>query len=121
MKDCPINANVLLIRCTYQKRTFGARVQKMSDGDWWRTWSFPLSDAQAKNEGYDKTPIQGNLNATEDYPGCPHCGEYGFVQCGTCRKISCYKGEATVTCDWCGATSGVVTATSKFDVSGGDY
>ncbi|MBQ8849517.1 MAG: hypothetical protein IJ011_04175 [Clostridia bacterium] len=117
-----MEAKVLLVKCPTKRETFGVRIQKMDDGDWWRTWAFKLNTAQAQNEGYDETQVQGNLNETEEYPGCPHCGTHGFVQCGKCKKISCWKHETSMVCPWCGNNmSNIVTATSKFDVTGGAF
>lgn len=115
-------ANIIIIKCPKTKSAFGARIQKMKDGDWWRTWAFKIKAQHAKNEGYDETQVQGNLNATEEYPGCPHCGTSGFVQCGTCKKISCWNGETSLVCPWCGTEmNNIVTATDKFDVTGGKF
>ena len=117
-----MEAAIILAKCSKQKKTYGIRTEKMSDGDWWRTWAFPISDRRAKNEGYDNTPILGNMYATKDFPGCPYCGAKSFVQCGKCRKISCWKGESSLPCNWCGNyLNNITTATSKFSLFGGDY
>lgn len=73
----------------------------MNDGDWWRTWSFPMKKTQAKSEGFDKNSVKGNMYATEEYPGCPYCGTFGFVQCNTCHKITCWNSESSLVCEWC--------------------
>ena len=117
-----IEANILLIKCPKAQKTIGVRIQKMEDGDWWRTWAFPLKMESAQDEGYDATPVKGNLFCTEDYPGCPHCGTGGFVQCNQCRKLTCYNNESSLICGWCGnLMDNIVTATDKFDVSGSGY
>lgn len=117
-----MEANILLVKCPPKKKMFGVRIQKMSDNDWWRTWAFELNAEQAKNEGYDATKVQGNLNALDEYPGCPYCGTYGFVQCGKCEKISCWNGESSMVCPWCNTNlTNIVTATDKFEVTGGAF
>lgn len=117
-----MEANILLFKCSKAKRIYGVRVQKMKDGDWWRTWAFKISPKQAQHEGYDRTPVQGNLNATEEYPGCPYCGANNFVQCGNCQKISCWNGETQLTCPWCGTImNNIVVATDKFNVTGNQF
>lgn len=116
-----MEATVIMQICSQKKRHFGVRVQKMQDQDWWRTWAFEIDERRAKQEGYDVTPVQGNLNCTEEYPGCPYCGSFGFVQCGRCKKISCWNGETSMTCAWCNARlNNIVTATDAFTLSGGD-
>ena len=115
-----MEAIVLLTRCT-NKQLQGVRVQKMQDGDWWRTWAFPANENRAKNEGYDKQQIQGNLYSTEEFPGCPYCGAKSFVLCNKCHKMTCWHGESVLDCAWCGNhMDNITTATEKFSLSGGD-
>lgn len=117
-----MEANILLIRCAKAKRAFGVRIQKMKDGDWWRTWAFKISEKSASSEGYEKNNVQGNLYETEEYPGCPHCGTKGFVQCNKCHKLTCWNGETVLNCQWCGnVMDNIVTATEKFNVSGDKF
>lgn len=117
-----MEANIIMQKCSKAKKPFGVRVQLMSDGDWWRTWAFPMKESQGKNEGFDKNSVKGNMYATEEYPGCPYCHSMGFVQCGSCHKLTCWNGETTMKCGWCGETmENIVTATDKFDISGGKF
>lgn len=117
-----MEASILLVKCPNNRKTFGVRIQKMNDGDWWRTWAFKLNETQAKSEGYDRTQAVGNLYSTEDYPGCPYCGTDGFVQCHNCHKISCWHGESSLKCAWCGETmNNIVSATEKFTVDSGKF
>ncbi len=116
-----MEANIVLFKCSEKQKYYGVRVQK-ENGDWYRTWAFEISEKNASKEGYDKEPIRGNLNATEEYPGCPYCGAVGFVQCSKCEKISCWKGETEMVCPWCGGTmKGIAASDEQFDVSGGGY
>lgn len=115
-----MEANIIMQKCSKHKKTFGVRVQLMNDGDWWRTWAFPMKESQAKDEGFDKNNVKGNMFTTEEFPGCPYCGSKGFVQCNKCHKLSCWDGETLMTCTWCGTKmENIVTATEKFDISGG--
>lgn len=117
-----MQASVVVIKCAKAKRMFGVRVQKMSDGDWWRTWAFKINEKKAQNEGYVSNAIQGSLNKTEEYPGCPYCGSYDFVQCGKCKKLTCYRGEAALTCLWCGKyMDNIAPAEEKFQLDSNDY
>ena len=65
-----MEASVLVMKCGLSRNTFGVRIQKMRDGDWYRTWAFKLNDKLAKREGYELQSISGSLIATEDFPGC---------------------------------------------------
>ena len=115
-----MEAAVILARCTDQGRIYGIRIQKMSDGDWWRTWAFPVDAYRASKEGFGVTRAVGSLNCTEEYPGCPYCGKFGFVMCGNCKKLTCYNGEEWFTCRWCGIQSNDIEHADRFSVSGGD-
>lgn len=118
-----MEATVILSKCPKQKLMYGIRTQKMNDGDWWRTWAFPIDERRAKKEGYDITRIQGSLYHTEGYLGCPYCGTKSFVQCNKCQKISCWNGEIRLNCEWCGNDmDNIVSTTEKvtFNLSGGD-
>ena len=116
-----MEAAVILAKCTRRKLVYGMRTQKMDDGDWWRTWAFPLDEYNARNEGYDKTIVQGNMYYTKEYPGCPYCKTKNFVQCGKCKKLSCWNSETKLTCLWCGNNmDSIVTTEERFNLSGGD-
>ena len=120
MEGLKMEAAVLLAKCK-DKRTYGMRIQRMSDGDWWRTWAFPIDERRANKEGYGVTKAQGNLYVTDEYPGCPYCGTNGFVQCNSCKKLSCIKDEKKLICPWCGNNmDNIVYTTEKFSVTGGD-
>lgn len=115
-----MEATVILQRCGKSGRTFGVRCEKMQDGEWHRTWAFPIDENRARHEGYDKTEIKSHLPATDDYPGCPYCGCQGAFYDYNCGKISCYYGEKVFTCPWCSNTYNAVTTTEKMSLSGGD-
>ena len=116
-----MEASVILMRCAKNHSLYGVRIQKMEDGDWWRTWTFPVDEKRAKKEGYDQEKIRGNFYSTEDFPGCPYCKSKSFVKCNKCYKLACWNGEAVIDCPWCGIhMENIVPATEKFDVSGGD-
>ena len=52
-----MEASVLVMKCGLSRNTFGVRIQKMRDGDWYRTWAFKLNDKLAKREGYELQSI----------------------------------------------------------------
>lgn len=99
-----MEATIVMAKCRVTKKSFGIRAEKR-DNKWFFTWAFKLSDKSAKNEGYDKTTISGEIKIQYDYPGCTHCGATSFCQCGQCGKILCYPGTGnSVTCPHCGIT-----------------
>ncbi len=117
-----MRATVILQKCAYTRKTFGIRVQEMEDGEWYKTWAFPIDEASANREGYDKTRINSMLPALPDYPGCPYCGSKGIFYDHNCGgRISCYNGEEAVTCPWCNVTYNELGAmTEKAIFTGGD-
>lgn len=113
-----VNANVILVKCKADK-LYGMRVEERN-GDWIRTWAFPIKEDLAIQEGFDKVKINGSFGITDEYPGCPYCETNQFCVCGQCEKISCYHGGEMVTCAWCGRTLSVQTK-DKLVVTGGGY
>jgi len=119
----PLEATVVLAKCSKTKKCFGIRVEKRGNS-WDRTWAFPIDESAAKNEGFYANKV--SLSRTDsEYPGCPHCGDGGYARC-SCEKIGC-MGEVEkkdnkmfYTCPWCGKT-GEMEFSDSIDVSGGGY
>lgn len=114
-----MEASVILMKCQSTSLLNGVRVQKMEDGDWRRTWAFPIKEGNAINEGYGNTQIVGSLYIEEGYCGCSYCGRMNFVKCGSCKKLTCYTRESSVTCGWCGVEMSNIRENNSFDVTGG--
>ena len=116
-----MEAAVILAKCPKNRQMYGMRTQKMSDGDWWRTWAFPINESRAHQEGYDMVRIHGNLYAMDEYPGCPYCGTKSFVRCDNCGKLTCWNNESILDCLWCGnRMNNIMLATERFHLYGGD-
>ena len=112
------NAAVIPARCN-NRSLYGMTVEESPSCDWVRVWAFPMTERQMSHEGYGNASIQGSLDATEAYPGCPYCKGKGFVECYSCGKITCYHGESSLVCAWCGTTMSSFYTGSRFDQSGG--
>ncbi|MDR0496079.1 MAG: hypothetical protein LBH42_00535 [Treponema sp.] len=128
-------ASVILARCSKHGRAFGIRVEKRGN-DWVSTWAFPIDDAKAKREGFDRTKISGSFQPVDGYPGCPHCGADELVQCG-CGRMICYKEGGTygksekkperksennfLRCPWCGVAIREIKEVESFTVKSGNY
>ena len=116
-----MQATVIMAKCKNSKENFGVRAEQQGS-TWVFTWAFKISDKVAANEGYDTTNVSGVISLNADYPGCPHCESMGFTQCGSCKKIACYRGnEGKVTCPHCGNTANVSSAKSFDDIKGGAF
>jgi hypothetical protein len=97
-----ITATVVMARCAKNKSPFGIRMEKRGK-TWFCTWAFAMRESSAVKEGYDKQAVSGDIELDDEYPGCPHCGGGGFVQCGKCNKINCFPSESKlVVCAFCG-------------------
>ena len=117
-----MEANVIMCRCDKCSKVYGIRVERMPDGDWWRTWAFKISEKSAHREGFDRNVIRGNMFETADYPGCPYCGTHEFVQCGYCGRLNCWNHEPALYCSWCGKLmDNIIVARDKFDVSANQF
>ena len=120
MRELVRQATIVMAKCRRSKQPFGIRTEQRTDGVWYCTWAFKLSEKSAANEGYSDTSVSGTVDLTDEYPGCPYCGSSGWFSCGRCGKLTCNDGESYVTCSWCG-NSGDCTSASTFDLKGGGY
>lgn len=112
------DAVIVLCNCGQTHKKYGIRTERLNRDHWRFTWAFPVNTAAAKREGYDRTTIRGNLVIDWDYPGCPYCGERGFVICN-CGHLSCYLHKnGLFTCEWCGNT-GVLTDSRNLTIKAG--
>lgn len=118
-----VDATVILFRCDKTGQSYGVRVEKMPDGDWVRTWAFPLEEKALSFEKYEKQQVVGSFQHLREYPGCPYCGTNGFVLCGNCGKISCYRSDMKeyFTCQWCGDSGYTAEAEEAFGVTGSGF
>lgn len=114
------NATVIMARCQRSKKPFGIRTEKMNDGVWHCTWTFPLKEQAAAREGYSDTMVSGRVGLDEEYPGCPYCEAEKWFSCSGCGKLTCQGTETHVVCAWCG-NSGETYSAQEFDLRGGGY
>jgi hypothetical protein len=114
-------ATVIMARCQKKRLPFGVRAEKITR-QWHFTWAFPIDERSAKREGYDLTIVKGSIQIDSSYPGCPHCGGKGFVQCGACQKIGCFDGETSIyVCPFCGNSSEISIVESFDNIKGGGF
>lgn len=120
MKEIVTQATVIMAKCIQSRQPFGIRTEQRANGAWYCTWAFKISEKSATHEGYSDTSVSGAVGLTDEYPGCPYCGASGWFSCENCGKLTCYSGESSVTCGWCGNSGGCSPADS-FDLKGGGY
>ncbi len=121
MREDVREASVVMAKCKRAKKSYGIRMERRADNVWYCTWAFPLTEKAGSNEGYGNTMISGRVDIDPEYPGCPYCGDFGWISCGKCGKLTCYSGEDNhFTCAWCGS-SGRVRFANEFILSGGGY
>lgn len=114
-----MTAVIALCKCSRRKGLYGIRIEK-EGSDWIFTWAFPVKEATASREKYDKTRIAGDMMLSPEYPGCPYCGTKGFFRC-VCGKLNCWDGKShRATCNWCGSR-GKLTAGIDFIDSTGNF
>ena len=113
-------ATVVVARCRKTKEPFGIRIEKKDDGAWHCTWAFKTTDKLLSRESYEENvEVSGQILLDPEYPGCPYCGAAGWCNC-SCNKLTCWDGESSVTCAWCGEVS-EVGAASDFDLEGSGF
>lgn len=114
-------ALVLPARCMRRKELFGIRAERIEKA-WHLTWAFPLAERTAKNERLTNNKVSGVVLLDADYPGCPHCGNNGFVVCYNCGNAACIDDRTTVfKCPWCGESGGVESAEKFEGIKAGGY
>jgi len=93
---------IVVARCAKAASGFGIRFEQPSEGQWFATWAFGVTEGRANREGYDRSELSGTIKVHPSYPGCPHCATRALVRCGDCGKVSCWDGETRlVSCPWC--------------------
>ena len=96
-------ALVVLCKCGEVHKSYGIRAEKIAPKRWSLTWAFPIKEASAKREGYDRSNIGGEISFSVEYPGCPYCGGRELTLC-SCGHLNCTKlRDGVFTCEWCGS------------------
>lgn len=114
-------AVIVLCKCGEAHKSYGIRAEKITPRHWEFTWAFPIKDASAKREGYDKTEIGGEIDFSTEYPGCPYCGKRGFTLC-SCGHLNCtILKDGLFTCEWCGTQGTIGDYTGGAISAGTDY
>lgn len=90
-----MNAAVILQKCGKTGKTFGIRVQQMDDGEWYRTWAFPMDEARAGREGYSGTKLNSMLPETPEYPAAPIAEARAFSMTTTAEKSAAITERPT--------------------------
>jgi len=84
-------AQVLLCRCSQNKKLFGITLEKRTGTEWELMYSYPLDEERIKSEGFDKNEITAELYLSPSFIGCPFCRTVSFFQCGVCNRLNCDK------------------------------
>ena len=113
---------IVAAKCHRQGGEFGARFELRHGSEWHLTWAFPLRPGERDREGYGGIIAEGSFFLEAVYPGCPHCGAPGVVQCGACSRLSCLDSEvergAAFQCAWCGNRGTIDRAIERLDAQG---
>ena len=112
------SVEIVLGRCKKGRGTFGMRIEQQLDFTWLLTWSFPIAHKRAQREGYGSRMIP-SPRLLPEIPACPHCRSASFIQCGRCRKLTCWTpGEACFSCQWCSNSGPVSGQIESLDGAG---
>ena len=113
-------AVIVLAKCGHSHKTYGMRAEKVGINHWRINWAFPIKEASAKREGYDKTTVKGQIKFTDEYPGCPYCGGHQLTVC-SCGHIGCTRtNEGVYRCEWCGTTGQIDSYSGEAIIAGMD-
>ena len=119
-----VNARVILARCSQTQKLFGIRMEEKPSGIWEMDWAFKLDEERAQTEGYNNEPLNVKCDFSDDYPGCPYCERYGWVQCGNCGNLFCYdsrQDDISSDCPWCGDRGSVPVNADEFNLNSDQF
>lgn len=115
-----LEAAIVLAKCTQAHKTYGMRAEKAASGGWLINWAFPIKDDVAKREGYDRTTIKGNIQISEEYPGCPYCNQTPVTLC-ICGHLNCtHTKDKVLKCEWGGSEGLIGDSTGEAIIAGMD-
>lgn len=111
------NLFFLEAKCVKTKADFYIRFDKAAGGVWCQTYGVKFAPQSTAGTAYNKMEIDISKSTFGPQYKCPHCGNTGYVRCGTCGKITCMPSNTKdFTCAHCGKT-GVINGKIK-DISG---
>lgn len=110
------NFVIIVNRCGKEKKLYLTKFAK--DGNVYRGQGAWLVDEDRYKRlgGNSSAAAQVSTAMLDDFPSCPVCGAASIVHCGKCGELSCYSGQKTFTCPWCGQ-SGPVSKIADFDIN----
>ncbi len=84
-------AIILPVNCIKTHKTFYARYDYAYDEIWVLSYGLKdLPEDMAKDEGSGVAKMRLGNSRTGPQFKCPYCENRGFVQCGKCKKLTCY-------------------------------
>jgi hypothetical protein len=97
-------------RCSQSKKPFLIRFERQGKSAWIARTATPLSEQRLRNPALQGTEIQGKIQISGEYPGCPHCGAGLLWLDKSCNsRVNCWNGaDPNVSCPWCGSTGRIV-------------
>ncbi len=92
------------IYCIKTRKRFHQRYDLAADDRWALTYGIKddeFSRIVASGSASKKKVDFSNLRIGPQYK-CPYCGNDSFVECGVCKKLTCYNGHELFECASCG-------------------
>ena len=88
-------------KCKNRKNTFYIKYCKGADGVWvLLRGEKQISDTE--KTGITNTTIDIIQSRTSPRYACPYCGNTGFIECASCKRITCYDDQnSTAYCAHC--------------------
>lgn len=85
-------------RCQRTHQDFVVRVERHGRG-WTVKAGLPKKPWEAASE--DEVRTRGGVEVDPDF-SCPHCRVGSLMRCDQCGNLTCWGGERTVKCQYCG-------------------
>jgi predicted RNA-binding Zn-ribbon protein involved in translation (DUF1610 family) len=80
-------------KCQKNKEKFFIKYYKGADGIWVLARGEINIDDNQKSASTSSTVDLSQIRVSPKY-SCPHCGNAGFVKCGTCNQFTCHDGQS---------------------------
>lgn len=107
-----------LARCSLTKQPFLVKIRRLQKDSFLVLDASPIDEARSRNPSFRAGAIEGWGQFSQEYKGCPRCGDQRLLVCSCCGKgLACSgrprdrKLPRIQTCPWCGQTGLKMKAT----------
>lgn len=114
------NLFFLEAKCVNTNKDFYIRFDKAAGGVWCQTYGVKNKPVDSTGSSFQSSEIDISTSTVGPQYQCPHCGNTGYVRCGSCGKLTCKPSIVKeFTCAHCGRSGVVNGYITKIDGNSG--